>query len=280
MKRTFTLFLASGLLALLPATCQAQNLLANAGLNSTTLVGSPLLYYPEPTSWTITTDPCSYSPCAILPYVGAGQPYTPYPGYIAEFADRLNPNVAGNSGLIGAAFEGNYPGEIIGPVSVEIKQSVPGEAGKLYRMSGWAHFEAGYSGGVDFIDPLSPSARAGLPSLTQTIFALEFLDGGGNVLPNSIVWELRQDGGQQNDPDSATDRDWMQHVLTALAPVGTVNVQVRAAMIDGEFNVDPPGGAQAVFFDDFSLSVVPEPTSALLSLFGIALIGAVRRFRK
>jgi len=279
MKRVLILLTASGLLAVAPAVCQAQNLLANGNLNSTTQVGSFLLYYPEPTSWTITTDPCSYSPCPIIPYTVPGQPYTPYAGYIASFADRLSPNVSGKGGLVGASFEGHYPGEITGPVSVEIKQSVPGVPGGTYRMSGWAHFEAGYSGGVDFIDPLSPSARAGLPSQTDTIFALEFLDGMGAVLPNSIVWELRDDGGQQNDPDSATDRDWLQHVLVAQAPPGTVSVQVRAAMIDGEFNLDPPGGAQAVYFDDFLLTRVPEPTSAVLALAGMALIASVRRIR-
>jgi hypothetical protein len=276
MMVCFAVMLAASLAA---RGVQAQNLLSNGNLNSVTQVGSPILYYAEPTDWTITTDPCSYDPCAIIPYV-PGQLYTQYAGYIAGFADRLNPNVAGNSGLIGAAFEGRYPGEIVGPVSVEISQAVPGVAGQMYRMSGWAHFEGGYAGGVDIIDPLSPSARAGLPSETETYFALEFLDGMGNVLPNSIEWELHHDGGQQNDPDQTpTSRDWVQHVLEATAPAGTVSVQVRAAMVNGEFNIDIPGGSQNVFFDDFSLTAIPEPTSALLGLLGLALAGIVRRVR-
>lgn len=289
MKRILSLLTMVGLLSLAPTLSQAQELLTNGNLNQVDEDGNPnpALYYNEPIAWDIVTDPCSYSPCAIIPYV-PGQIYTQYAGYVAGFADRLNPNVVNNSGLIGAAYEGHYPGEIVGPVSVELRQSVPGIAGQKYRLSGWAHFEGGYAGGVDFLAIDSPNQRnqnaqaanPGVPvaSLTDTIFALEFLDGGGNVLPNSIVWELHNDGGQQND-NQLDGRDWVQHVLKAVAPAGTVDVRVRAGMLNGEFNIDPPGQAQSVFFDDFSLTAVPEPTSALLALCGLALLGFVRRNR-
>jgi hypothetical protein len=295
MKRTTSLWAVAILLSALylvslaPCAVHAQELLTNGNLNQVDEDGNPnpALYYNEPVAWDIVTSPCSYSPCAITPYV-PGQLYTQYAGYIAGFADRLNPNVVNNSGLIGAAFEGHYPNEIIGPVSVELQQSVPGIAGQEYRFAGWAHFEAGYAGGVDFLALDSPNQRnqnaqtanPGVPvaSLTDTIFALEFLDGGGNVLPNSIVWELRNDGGQQND-NQLDGRTWVQHVLKAVAPAGTANVRVRAGMLNGEFNIDPPGQAQSVFFDDFSLLAVPEPTSGLLALFGLSLVGAVRRKR-
>jgi MYXO-CTERM domain-containing protein len=49
-------------------------------------------------------------------------------------------------------------------------------------------------------------------------------------------------------------------------------------MVDGEFNIDLPH--QAAWVDDFSLRVVPEPTSALLGLLGLALVGAGRRSRR
>ncbi len=287
MKRMLTLLMLVGLLALVPAFGQAQELLTNGNLNMIDEDGNPnpALYYNEPVAWEIVTAPCSYSPCAILPYVPGGV-YTPYAGYVAGFADRLNPNVAGFSGLIGAAFEGHYPFEITGPVDVAIEQSVPGTAGQLYRFSGWAHFEGGYAGGVEFLDLLSPNQRnqdaqainPGVPvaALTDTIFALEFLDGVGAVLSNSIVYELHDDGGQQND-NQLDGRTWIQHVLTAVAPPGTVSVQVRAGMIDGEFNIDAPN--QSVFFDDFSLTAIPEPATWLLGLLSLALIGMVRRTR-
>ncbi len=223
------------------------------------------------------TNPCSFDPCPIIPYV-FGQNYTPYSGHPAEFADRLNANVANNNGFIVETYQGRFPGEIIGTVSAEVRQTVPGVAGNIYRFSGYAHFEAGYAGGVATIDANSGSARAGLPSETDTIFALEFLDSMGSVLPNSIVWELHDQGGQQNDFRIPDGRDWMQHTLRATAPAGTVSVQVRAGVINGEYNIDPaPGESQNVFFDDFSLQVVPEPASMLLAVAGLATLVCVRR---
>jgi hypothetical protein len=267
------------------ATASASELLINGNLNSTVQVGNPALYYPEFVGWTIATDPCSYSPCPILPYVPGGV-YTPYAGYPASFADRLGAGF----GLIGTAFEGHYPFEITGPVDVEISQTVAGTPGTTYSFSGWAHFEGGYAGGVQFLDLLSPNQRnqnaqainPGVPiaALTDTIFALEFLDGVGNVLPDSIVYELHDDGGQQND-NELDGITWVQHVLSAQAPAGTVSVRVRAGMIDGEFNIDAPH--QNVFFDDFSLTSltrsVPEPgTLTLLGLgLGLVLATAARR---
>ena len=280
MKRMLVLFVA---FAMSQNVANAMELLLNGDLNLTfqNPPGSEALYYPEFVDWTITTDPCSYSPCPILPYVPGGV-YTPYAGYPAGFADRLG----GGNGLIGAAFEGHYPFEITGPVDVEISQAVAGVVGKTYTMSGWAHFEGGYAGGVEFLDIASPNQRnqdaqlinPGVPvaALTNTIFALDFLDNMGAVLPGSLEIELHDDAGQQND-NEFDGRTWIQHTLSAVAPAGTVSVRVRAGMIDGEFNVDMPH--QNVFFDDFSLTCVPEPGSLILGLMGLAFLGAGRRSR-
>jgi hypothetical protein len=286
MKRILSLLTMVGLLALVPAICEAQELLTNGHLNEADEDGNPnpALYWNEPVAWDVLTDPCSYSPCAITPY-SPGSFYTQYSGYLAGFADRLDPASAVRSGFVGTSFEGYYPFEIVGDVDIKIQQSVPGTAGQEYRFAGWAHFEGGYAGGVEFLDIASPNQRnqdaqaanPGVPvaSLTDTFFALEFLDGVGTVLPNSIsFYELHDDGGQQND-NELDGRTWMQHVLTAVAPAGTVSVRVSAGMANGEFNVDAPH--QSVFFDDFSLLAVPEPTSGMLALCGLALIGLVRR---
>lgn len=286
MNRILSLLTMIGLLGLAPTLSEAQELLTNGNLNQVDEDGNPnpALYWNEPVAWDIVTDPCSYSPCAITPYV-PGQFYTQYSGYIAGFADRLNPSEAGYSGLIGTSFEGYYPFEIVGAVDMKIEQTVAATPGQEYRFAGWAHFEGGYAGGVEFLDILSPNQRnqdaqaanPGVPvaSLTDTFFALEFLDGVGTVLPNSIsFFELHDDGGQQND-NQLDGRTWMQHVLKAVAPAGTVSVRVSAGMVDGEFNIDAPN--QSVFFDDFSLLAVPEPTSGLLALCGLTFIGLVRR---
>ena len=278
MKFALALF---ALFTLGRAGVRAQELLENGNLNATVQIGDPALYYPEFVSWDINTDPCSYSPCAISPYV-PGAFYTQYSGYPAGFADRQG---SGN-GLIATSFEGYYPFEIIGPVSLEIAQSVPGIEGVTYQFSGWAHFEGGYAGGVEFLDLLSPNQRnqdaqaanPGVPvaSLTDTIFALEFLDINGDVLSNSIVYELHDDGGQVND-NELDGRDWVKHTLTAVAPQDTVSVQVRAGMIQGEFNVDAPH--QSVLFDDFSLRAVPEPGTLVLGLAGMLMTAVARRRR-
>jgi hypothetical protein len=83
----------------------------------------------------------------------------------------------------------------------------------------------------------------------------------------------------QNDPNEDDGRNWYKHTLIGVAPVGTVSVQVRAAMIDGEFNIDPPNQHQAAWVDDFSLQAIPEPASWLLGMLGVAVVGAVRRKR-
>lgn len=288
MKRLMILFVLSSLFVTGHNTLQAQELLSNGNLNATHQVppGSEALYWPEFVGWTMVTDPCSYSPCPITPYV-PGAFYTQYSGYPATFANMhgtQNPNA---KGLIGTSFEGYYPFEIVGAVDIEITQTQPAIPGQTYRFSGWAHFEGGYSGGVDFLDPLSPNQRKvdaevtnpGVPvaSLTQTLFTIEFLDGGGNVIPgSSTVYDLHDDGGQVND-NELDGRTWFNHKIYGTAPAGAASIRVRAGMIDGEFNVDDPH--QSVFFDNFSLRAVPEPTTSLLALFGLTLLGGVRRRR-
>lgn len=270
MKRSMSLWAVIGLLAFLPTTGQAQELLTNGGLNLLDEDGNPDpgLYYSLPVGWTIDTDPCSYSPCAIVRY----------PGYPAEFADRTNGGVPGNNGVVFNSTEGNFPGypDVLS-VDAHLYQTVPGVPGQIYRMSGWAYFEGGYAGGVDLLDPSAPAPRGGQPSLTDTFFALEFLDAANNVLAGSVEIELKA-AGQVNNPDlTEATRNWMQHVLIGTAPAGTVNVRVRASMVDGEFNVDMPH--QAAWVDDFSLTVIPEPTSGLLGLWGMTFLATVRRPR-
>jgi hypothetical protein len=174
--------------------------------------------------------------------------------------------------------EGDFPGfpDVIF-VDADLSQTVPGTAGQEYKFRGWAYFEGGYAGGVDTIATGTGTTREGLPSMTDTFFALEFLDAGNNVLPGSVEIELRA-AGQVNNPDiTEATRNWMLHTLTGVAPAGTVNVRVRAEMVDGEFNIDLPH--QAAWVDDFQLLAVPEPATSLLGLLGLGVVGAVRRKR-
>jgi hypothetical protein len=113
-------------------------------------------------------------------------------------------------------------------------------------MSGWARFETNWPGGLDFLLGNWPPATA---SPTRTEFALEFLDAGSAVLPGSVVVDLHDDRGQGND------NEWYQHTLKAVAPAGTVNVRVRASMVDG---VNPDANPQSAFVDDFSLTTTGD----------------------
>jgi hypothetical protein len=248
------------------AVFAAPELLTNPGLDVLDSDGNPnpALYYDLPVGWDIATDPCSYNPCSIVRY----------PGYAASFADRI----AGGNGVVFNSTEGDFPGypDVIF-VDADLTQTVPGTPGQKYKMTGYAYFEGGYAGGVDTIATGTGTTREGLPSLTDTFFALEFLDAGNNVLGGSVDIELRE-AGQVNNPDQTEQtRNWMQHTLVGVAPAGTVSVRVRASMVDGEFNVDLPH--QAAWVDDFSLTAVPEPTTGLLAVIGLALAGAARRKR-
>jgi hypothetical protein len=241
------------LVALLPALGQSQNLLLNGSLD-TDAVPFPI---PDgtPDGWTLVESPAdSRDPATLI-----------------DFADHTTPGPDG-LGIWLKPFEGNFPGfpDVL-TVDADLYQDVPGVAGQEYRMTGWARFEGGYAGGVDNLDPSAPAPRGGQPPLTDTFFALEFLDSLNTVLAGSVVVELKAAGQTNNN-------EWLRHSLVGTAPAGTVAVRVRASMVDGEFNADlEPGPGQSAFVDDFSLTAIPEPGTFVMSIFGLALVSAVRR---
>jgi len=157
-----------------------------------------------------------------------------------------------------------------------LTQTVPGTPGMKYTMTGWALFEDYFPGGVTNLNAETAGTPTGAPfddgrvSPTDTFFGLDFLDAGGNVLA-FVEKELKADGQPSNTM-------WTQHTLMAVAPAGTVNVRVRATMLDGVFNPlpEPQIFQQSFFVDAFSLmaapgsglgtGVVPEPSTWLLGL--------------
>jgi len=162
-------------------------------------------------------------------------------------------------------------------------QTVPGTPGLQYTMTGWALFEDYFPGGVTNLNlenangtPTGAPFNDGPLSPTDTFFALEFLDSDGEVLAGSVEIELKANG----QPSNTT---WMQHELVGVAPAGTVEVRVRASMINGVENPLPcPQCFQMSFFvDAFSLtaanpgggglSTVPEPASWLLGTLSFAI---------
>lgn len=149
-------------------------------------------------------------------------------------------------------FSGN---QVNGAATGHLYQDVAGTAGIRYTMTGWAGAE--------------PNALMGAAE-----FAIEFL-GAGDSLISSVVLNLLP----TLFIDNGLAFDYKEYTLSGIAPAGTMDVRIRASMINATAN--PAGGGQAFVVDDFTLtsdaSSVPEPgTLALLGL-GVAGLAASRR---
>jgi len=141
-----------------------------------------------------------------------------------------------------------------GPATGHLYQDVPAVPGRTYTMTGWAGAEA--------------NALA-----DRFEFALEFLDAGDSIIGGAVL-DLSLAG--LFDPNGHPF-NYKKYTLTSVAPVGTANARVRASFIDGIPN--PVGGGQAFVVDDFSLTSIPEPTSAVV-LLGLGTLWAARRSRR
>jgi hypothetical protein len=169
-----------------------------------------------------------------------------------------------------------------------LMQTVPGTPGLEYTMTGWALFEDYFPGGRTNLNAEVGGVPTGAPfedgplSPTDSYFGLDFLDAGGNVLAGSVEIELKAAGQPSNTV-------WTQHTLIGTAPVGTVNVRVRATMTDGVYNPLPSPQVYQMSFlvDAFSLTAgppgsgsggaVPEPAGWLLLSTALAATAASRR---
>ena len=249
MKKIFSLAMATAMLCC--GRAGAQELLTNGNLDDPGTHESDLA-----TGWTLTEGP----------------------GVInsATFASFANHTPAGSdpsqTGLWLRGFEGTTFDNPRPAADADLTQIVAGTAGKSYTMSGWARFETNWSGGLDLLPSggttSPPRWPANTPSPTRSEFALEFLDAANSVLAGSLVVDLHDDRGQTNDGL------WHQHFLTAVAPAGTINVRVRGSMVDGVASDLNP---QSAFFDDFSLTAIPEPGSLGLAAIGLVTLAFRRR---
>ena len=159
----------------------------------------------------------------------------------ATFASFANHTPGGARGLWYRSFEGGLGGDEPFEVDAHLYQDVSGTAGSAYTLSAWYRYETFYSG----TDPFAN---------TQTILAIDFLDGGGGVISSA---ELDIDSVQ------TPDGEWREFSVNGVAPAGTTTVRARSSMLGG---VLEPQNPQSAFVDDFNL--VPEPTSALLLVAG------------
>ncbi len=262
----------------LGGTAQAANLLLNPSLEMPGLASTDI-----PTSWTM-----SEGPTVVVP------PFTGAPGDTLQVPNfSVNSNHDGNRGLWLRTFRGGQQpgaGENRDKAFGHLTQTVAHTPGMgKYAFTGWVRFEQNSALGAvnldgdrvvtdPLVDPTQASDMMGGPTPSRGEFAIEFLDGGGMEISETVL--VLDDSNVPNDDHNSNttlaDATWSQHMVMAFTPAGTASVRVRASMIDGIFNVDP---RQSGFYDDFSLeSFVPEPTSVVLGLIGVlGLVGLTRR---
>lgn len=251
MRNSLCVCALCAVLVLAPhAALAGGNLLTNGNLDVTAPVEVvPGSFLPKPTVWVNEG-----SRSITGPYEGeldsepwAGLAPTPV---TADGTGLDFPDSCGGSDC--AVFFKAFSGSITdGAATGHLYQDVPGTPGTQYELTGWAGAEANFFAGAEF--------------------AIDFLDAGLGVIGSSeldlLAAGLLVPNGQSFN--------YKQFMVSAIAPAGTVLVRARVSMIDGMPN--PAGGGQAFVVDDFVLSIVPEPTTALLATLGSALILVRRR---
>jgi PEP-CTERM motif len=144
--------------------------------------------------------------------------------------------------------------------TLHLFQDVPGLPGVKYTLTGWIGAGANYSGL--------------LAGPTKTELALEF-DSDNNRANGAISSSVLDVKAAGLTSGGCCDFGAKQFMVMGTAPVGTLFVRARASMIDAHNTMNPDPSA---FLDDFTLTIIPEPTSVMLGLIGImGLIGFARR---
>jgi hypothetical protein len=154
-------------------------------------------------------------------------------------------------------------------IDITLTQTVNAVAGRTYTLSGDAQLATGYSGSVEFLDALSPSDPDGtgtVPSPTETMFELAFLNASNQVVGTPTVLDLR---------DNLEVEVYQTRTLPAVvAPVGATRARVTASIIDAVANA----GFQDVYFDNFALMDSFSPTTNRLTNGNLNSVGPPNGF--
>lgn len=158
----------------------------------------------------------------------------------------------------------SVPAEERGPtnpnnmINAYLSQTVPATAGQEYNLSGWSRWEPNFSGGVNTLAGSSPLGA--VPSPTTLDITLEFLNSSNAVIGSQSI-DVKADRIAQIGFPDANDDFWYEHVVSAVAPVGTTQVRANANAKKMVFNTDP---TQAAFWDNFTLHTTALPAEELL----------------
>lgn len=243
MKRALCLFVALSFVTLCNLPAMGQNLLFNGNLDLTIANEIvPGFFLPKPDGWVNEASRAITGPyedeMSSEPWAG------PDPTPETTDGNFNPPHPDGCGGPDCAVFYKPFSGNATdGAATGHLYQDVPAIPGKTYILTGWAGAEA---------NALIDDAE----------FAVEFLDAGDTVIGGSVLSLL-----PTLFVDNGEAFNYKEYTVSALAPLGTVEVRARASMIGGIGN--PAGGGQAFVIDDFELVQVPEPTTALLLAVGV-----------
>jgi hypothetical protein len=154
-----------------------------------------------------------------------------------------------DGGVFYKAFTGNTTTD--GAATIHLFQDFAASPGLTYTLDGWAGAEANMLG--------------------TGVFAIDFFNGVGGLISSQTL-NLNTAGlfvanGQPFN--------YKEYSLSAIAPVGAVTVRARSSLLDGLSN--PLGGGQAFVVDDFTFTVVPEPSVISLAVLGLAGLVLHRR---
>lgn len=174
-----------------------------------------------------------------------------------EIAPITNGGGDFDQGGFAKAFQGNNTtGDL---ATLHFYQDAAGSAGTTYVLSAMIGAGPNYSGI--------------LGNVTKTLLAIDFdndNDPGNGVLGSSTL-DVKAAGLATG---GCCTFGALPFSVSGTSPAGTTVVRARFSMVDG---YSTSGGDQAAFIDDFSLEAVPEPASVALGLFGLSLLGLVRR---
>ncbi len=188
-------------------------------------------------------------------------------GNASEFDNGLGLFIRPFAGNVGTYADQNLA------VNSVLSQTVNASPNRTYTFSGSSRWQGdgdpdtndGFSGGIDFLLPESPSdpdMTGTVPSPTQSYFQMEFLDDNDALIGAPIRLDLRD--------DQINDNMWLDHSLPGVAPANARKVRVMAAALDMVDNVS----AQAAYFDSFSLRDDTSPRTERLQNANLDTLGA------